>query len=134
MLESVTSSTSLNQMTGSWAGKYTAERAGTVDVKMSFYQLDPAALAQLPKGLHHSLETGQETVVGIYQGTSGAIGTIAGTLAGQTFSGFAQQTTPGCCTTFVMNGTVSDDGFTWTFAGADCLGPEDGTGSVKRVS
>lgn len=48
-------------------------------------------------------------VVGIFQTTTGAIGTIDLKIAGKKFEGTASQVTPGCTATCQMKGNVDGD-------------------------
>jgi hypothetical protein len=131
-LNQITPSSSSNQLTGDWVGNYQSSTIGKARVKLSFYQLDPATLSQSPRG-QHAGKVAQETVVGIYQTTTGAIGTISGSLQGSEFKLVATQTTPGCPATFQMPGSVDGNTMKWQFQGADCLGPENGTGEASRI-
>jgi hypothetical protein len=47
-----------------------------------------------------------------------------------TFTGTAQQTTPGCETIYQMKGKVTGNVMTWSFTGHDCLGDESGNGTA----
>lgn len=71
--------------------------------------------------------------MGIFQTTTGAIGTMELRIDGNEFQGTSSQVTPGCTTSYQMSGTVDGKTMRWSFKGQDCLGSEDGSGEAHRV-
>jgi hypothetical protein len=125
-------STVAGDVSGVWRGLYTSARLpDPVQVVLMFQQLTVQELEDSPLQSGPAPGPG-ETVVGVYKGDNGAIGTMAGTIVGANVSLAATQTTPTCPGSFELRGTVAGNDFTWEFRGRDCLGDEVGNGKATR--
>ena len=134
MTLSSSDSPTAEDISGVWRGRYTSTRVPEpTQVVLMFQQLTARELEASP------LHTGPrpdpvagESVVGVYKGETGAIGTMVGSIVGGDATLNATQTTPTCPGDFELHGTVVRNEFTWEFRGQDCLGDEVGQGRATR--
>ena len=102
-------------LTGTWSGTFTT------------------SIITTPTPVTLVLSQSSSNVTGTYSSQAGGVGTVSGTLNGNTLTFSLQQTTTGCSGTFSGTGTVSGNTMTFTFSGNDCLGTHsNGQGTVTR--
>ena len=102
-------------LTGTWSGTFTTSIITT-----------PSQIALV-------LSQSGSSVTGTYSTQGGGVGTVSGTVSGNTFTYALQQTTAGCPGSFTGSGTVSGNTMSFTFSGNDCRGTHsNGQGTVTK--
>lgn len=104
-------------ISGEWKGTYTVTQvSGPVKFTAVFYQAEDG------------------TVTGTYATGTGVYGTGTGKVVDGKVVMDWTNTTPSCPGYYRNVYTLDGDSMTFTVNGYDCLGPEKGTGSAKRVT
>jgi hypothetical protein len=106
--------------TGTWKGTYTSSVVGSKTATLSLLQ-------------------NNATLTGNYSNSAGGLGSVSGTVRGNTATFTISVTTPGCSGSFsgtgIINTTVTPATMAFTYNGAanaSCGGSENGTGNLIK--